>query len=173
MPQGLPKKIEIDLLLADLALKLRNAPARRRKILARLNIEHPQSLARPTGRPQRLHAAPAEMPAPAVKIPRRNPKLAGQRRNALSRQQPLHSRNLELSAELTTLALGHRSLLENCLLFRVSVLGCTPGRAAMAPELRRLVGRRANPTARRLQKQLKYKRGHSPIARSRLRGTQA
>jgi hypothetical protein len=66
LPQGLPKKIQFNLLLADLALQLADALARRRKILARLKIEHPHSLPRATGRPQRLRSAAAEMNAPVV-----------------------------------------------------------------------------------------------------------
>jgi hypothetical protein len=64
--QGLLKKIQFNLLLADLAFQLADALARRRKILGRLKIERPKCLARPTGRPQRLHAATAEMNAPFV-----------------------------------------------------------------------------------------------------------
>jgi hypothetical protein len=64
LPQGLPKKIQFNLLLADLALQLADPLARRRKILGRLKIERPKSLARPTGRPQSLRSATPEMHAP-------------------------------------------------------------------------------------------------------------
>jgi hypothetical protein len=75
LPQGLPKKIKLHLLLADLALQRVNALARRRKVLARLKIEHPKALARPTRRPQRRDASAAEIPAPLVQVPARNLKL--------------------------------------------------------------------------------------------------
>jgi hypothetical protein len=123
LPQGLPKKIQFNLLPADLALQLADALAGRRKILARFKLEHPKSLARPTGRPQRLRTPAAEMPTPAIQIPLPNPELAGQRGYALSRQHPLHRRKFELSAEHTPLTLGHRSLLENCLLFLCLIFG--------------------------------------------------
>jgi hypothetical protein len=66
LPQGLLKKIQFNLLLADLALQLADALARRRKILGRLKIERSKSLARSTGRSQGLRSATAEMNAPFV-----------------------------------------------------------------------------------------------------------
>jgi hypothetical protein len=66
LPQGSLKKIEFDLLLTDLALKLADALARRHKILARLKIEDPKSFARPARRPQCLGSTSPEMPAPFV-----------------------------------------------------------------------------------------------------------
>src|SRR5712664_1618504 len=61
-----------------------------------------------------------------------NMKLARERRHPLPRHHPLYRRKLELSAEHTAFALGHRSLLENCPLFLCLMLGvhstvdCTP-----------------------------------------------
>src|SRR5712671_1619753 len=52
-----------------------------------------------------------------------NMKLAGKRGHPLPRHHPLYCRKLELSAEHTALALGHRSLLENCPLFLCLILG--------------------------------------------------
>jgi len=49
LPQGLPKKIQFQLLLADLALQIINALARRRNIPRR--IERNCHLARPARRP--------------------------------------------------------------------------------------------------------------------------
>jgi hypothetical protein len=72
----LPKKIQFNLLLANLALQLADALARRHKILAWLSVEHPKSLAWPAGRPQRLRSAAAEMPAPSIQMPLQNPELA-------------------------------------------------------------------------------------------------
>jgi hypothetical protein len=66
LPQGLLKKIQFNLLLADLALQLADPPARRRKILARLKIEHSKSLAGSAGRSQGLRSATPEMLAPFV-----------------------------------------------------------------------------------------------------------
>jgi len=66
LPQGLPKKIQFNLLLADLALQLADALASRRKIPARLKIERPKSLAGSTGRPQCVRSATPEMLAPFV-----------------------------------------------------------------------------------------------------------
>src|SRR4030081_2697984 len=53
----------------------------------------------------------------------RNPKLARERRHPPPRYHPLYRRKLELSAEHTALAFGHRSLLENCPLFLCLILG--------------------------------------------------
>src|SRR6267154_1135956 len=52
-----------------------------------------------------------------------NMKLARERRHPLPRHHPLYRRKLELSAEHTAFALGHRSLLENCPLFLCLMLG--------------------------------------------------
>src|SRR5262249_36839937 len=123
LPQGLLKKIQFDLLLADLAFQLGNPFARRRKVLGRLKIEHPKSLAGSTGRPQRLRPAVPEVPPPLVQMPRRNPKLPGERRSTLPSHHPFDRRELELAAEYTALAFGHRSPLENCPLFLCRVLG--------------------------------------------------
>src|SRR3981081_1805250 len=53
----------------------------------------------------------------------RDLKLARERGRALPRHHPLYRRKLELSAEHTALAFGHRSLLENCPLFLCLILG--------------------------------------------------
>jgi len=66
LPQGLLKKIQFNLLLADLAFQLADALARRREIPARLKIERPKSLARSTGCSQGLRAATPEVHAPFV-----------------------------------------------------------------------------------------------------------
>jgi hypothetical protein len=123
LPQGLPKKIEFNLLLADLAFQLADVLARGRKILAWRKVGRPKALARPTRRPQRLRSAPPKMPAPLVQMPARNPKLPGECSGALPGYQPLGRRELELSAEHTSLSSGHRSPLENCPLFLCLILG--------------------------------------------------
>jgi hypothetical protein len=116
------KKIEFHLLLADLALQLADARARPHQILG-LEIGRSKSLARSTGRPQRIRATPAEMSAPLVKKAGRSPELAGQRSHACPRYHPLYHRKLELSVVDAPSSFGHRSLLENCLLFLCLSLG--------------------------------------------------
>src|ERR1700704_5925916 len=70
LPQGLPKKIELHLLLPDLALQLCDAFARARYIphlhglRLRRKLDSPGDLPRATRRPQRLSSAAAEMSAP-------------------------------------------------------------------------------------------------------------
>jgi hypothetical protein len=66
LPQGLLKKIQFNLLLADLALQFADALARRRKILGRLKIGRSKPLTRATGRSQRFRPATPEMNAPFV-----------------------------------------------------------------------------------------------------------
>jgi hypothetical protein len=68
LSQGLPKKIEFYLLLADLALQLADALARRHKVIRALKIENPKALARAACRPQRLRSPRPIMPAPSVKV---------------------------------------------------------------------------------------------------------
>jgi hypothetical protein len=117
LPQGLPKKIQFHLLLADLALQIANAPARRRNSLnptRRRTISH---LAGPTRRPQSLNATPPEMHAPLVELVRTHPKFDRQRFTTLPTQHPLHRRKLELPAENTSLHTGHFSSPKKCSLF--------------------------------------------------------
>jgi hypothetical protein len=79
LPQGLPKKIQFHLLLADLALQLGDAFARGRNILhppglrLRGKLGRPWDLPRATRRPQRFSSAAAEMRAPLVQMTARNP----------------------------------------------------------------------------------------------------
>jgi hypothetical protein len=81
LPQGLPKKIEFQLLLADLAFQIADALASRRKILhslrlgRRISLRRAKELARPAGRPQRVRSATAKMPAPLVQMTRRDLQL--------------------------------------------------------------------------------------------------
>jgi hypothetical protein len=72
LPQGLPKKIQFYLLLADLAFQLLDPPPRRRQILARFQLQHPKALMRTARRPQRFHATLPEVMNPAVYTPARN-----------------------------------------------------------------------------------------------------
>src|SRR5262249_34181711 len=125
--------IQFQLLLADLALQLADPLARRRNILARLNIKPAKTLARPAGRPQRVRTTAAEVLAPLVQMPRRYSKLVGQCGHTLPRSNPLHRRELELPAEHSALALGHRPLLENCPLFLCLIFGVHSTMARAAP----------------------------------------
>jgi len=77
MPQGLPKKIKFDLLLADLALQLGNAPAGLLKfapstrLRARLPVHTPSRplrSARSTGTAQSLRTARKEAITPDIQI---------------------------------------------------------------------------------------------------------
>jgi hypothetical protein len=54
MPQGLLKKIQLDLLLANLALQLRNPPPRLRQVVRRRPLIR-QHLLQPQGLPSGLH----------------------------------------------------------------------------------------------------------------------
>jgi hypothetical protein len=98
LPQGLPKKIEFHLLLANLALQLANAFACGRYILhphrlrLRGKLDRPWDLPRATSRPQRFSSAAAEMRAPPVQMTVRNPKRAGEFSCALPRDHPLDRR---------------------------------------------------------------------------------
>jgi hypothetical protein len=122
LPQGLPKKIQFQLLLADLALQITNALARRRKVRRRIELD--RHLAGTARRPQPLSAATAEMHAPLVKLVRAHPKLDGQRSTTLPIfHHPLHRRELELPAENTSLARGHFSSSKKCSLFTCLILG--------------------------------------------------
>jgi hypothetical protein len=104
----LPKKIEIDLLLADLALQLGNAHASRsefrggrsgrrlRRFAARNRND---CLARPTATAQGLRTARSETIAPSIQILAQNLQLARQGAHVLARQHPADDRELELSTE--------------------------------------------------------------------------
>jgi hypothetical protein len=122
LPQGLPKKIQFQLLLPDLALQITNALARGRNI--RLGIELYRHLPRPARRPQPLRAATTEMHAPFVELVRPNPQLAGKRHTTLPViYHPFHRRELELPAEYTSLARGHFPSQKKCSLFICLTLG--------------------------------------------------
>jgi len=68
LPQGCAKKIELQVLLPDLALQLADALAGRHKIVRGLNIEKPKALARPASRPKGLNSPRTVMAAPLVKL---------------------------------------------------------------------------------------------------------
>jgi hypothetical protein len=79
LPQGLLKKIEFYLLLADLALELDDAFARGGDILhprgprLRAKLDRPWDLPRATGWPQRFSSTATVMPVPFAQMTSRNP----------------------------------------------------------------------------------------------------
>src|SRR5262250_914426 len=144
MPQGSLKKIQIQLLLADLALQFGNTFARRlklrgRRLRRRLRTCAARSqtssvgLGRPAPAAQRLGTARLETIPPSIQILARHLKLTRQGAHVLARQHPADDADLELSAEDTVgyfglrFAFGHTfSYGELSLIFRVSLLGGTP-----------------------------------------------
>jgi hypothetical protein len=104
LPQGCSKKIQFNLLLADFALKFRNAPLRQGKFIgwsrrghgsrgcgqSFVTSLHPQDL--PLGwtssTAQRDRAARAETLAPLVKVLALDPQFARQRTHVLSSFHP-------------------------------------------------------------------------------------
>src|SRR5215208_7329985 len=91
MPQGLPKKIEISLLLPDLALELGDPPPRRRSLVEdrapqRRFFQRP--FARPTGTTQRFQAALPHLLLPFVQPLPVDLQLRGHSRGRLAGRQP-------------------------------------------------------------------------------------
>jgi hypothetical protein len=103
----LPKKIQFNLLLADLALEFGNA-FRRTRVSSR-NIACPLlharrngiAFARPTDRPQRLRPTCAKKITPCIEILTQHIQLLGKSPDALTRQNATDRLKLELSAENT------------------------------------------------------------------------
>src|SRR3974377_2445431 len=143
MPQGSLKKIEIQLLLADLAFQFGNAFARRLKLRGRRIRRRPRTcaarsqtgLGRPATAAQPLGTAGLEAIPPSIQILARHLKLTCQGAHALTRLHPADDADLELSAELTVGRFGARFVFghtfsygELSLIFRVSISGGTPGK---------------------------------------------
>jgi hypothetical protein len=94
MPQGLPKKIEFQLLLADLALQLSDAPAGEIKLVG-WHLERPArsrggcrprfALARPPQRTQGCRTAGAKQIAPSVEVLPQNLELSRHQLDRLAR----------------------------------------------------------------------------------------
>jgi hypothetical protein len=105
----LPKKIEFQLLLTDLALQFGNARARRRELPIRpawrrcvtLRQSRRPSPRRPTAAVQRLRAAGKKAIAPRRYVLAAKPQLARQRTHVLTRHHPIDDRDFELAAEYT------------------------------------------------------------------------
>src|SRR5580658_2502180 len=131
------KKIEFDLLLADLALQFGNTPAGRRKVFARpvrRRLDHLRRRRaacrprRPAAPAQGLRTTRQEAIAPSVQILARQLEFAPQGAHILARQKPADDAELKLSVENPgRLGLGHMSSYGELLpISRVSLLGCTP-----------------------------------------------
>src|SRR5450432_1332830 len=106
MPQGLPEKIQVQLLLADLPLQLGDLPPRLRQVIGlRRYAARPLHLQRlGLGRPpglgsKRLRASLPEGVTPAIDDRSLDRQLKRQRRAALAGPQPLDHLQLELAAE--------------------------------------------------------------------------
>jgi hypothetical protein len=104
----LPKKIEFELLLADLALKFGNTlygtNVARRDITRPL--PHPwrdsaSALARSTQWPERLRSASPKQLSPGIEILAQHRQLLRKSLYPLARQNPANRLKLEFSAELT------------------------------------------------------------------------
>jgi hypothetical protein len=132
----LPKKIEFDLLLADLALQFGDASAGEIKLVG-WHLYRPArsrggrrphvALARPPQWTQGRRTAGAKLIAPSVYILPQNLELSRHQPYRLARQNTSDGRKLELSTEDTGWLLGHVfSYGELSLISSASLLGCTP-----------------------------------------------
>src|SRR5882672_10384569 len=108
MPQGSPKKIEVDLLLTDLALQLGDLAARRLRLI-RLALPGPRPraqrlrLARPAGAAHRLRSALLVLAVPLVQPPAVHPDRPGHRRHCLAIRHPGDRRALLFFREISML----------------------------------------------------------------------
>jgi hypothetical protein len=176
MSQGSLKKIEIQLLLADLALQFGNPPAGRLKLCSRRLHRRLRicacsqtgsfGLARPAPAAQRLRTASLETVPPGIQILARHLKLTRHGAHVLARQHPADDADFELPAEDTMgrfgfrFAFGHTfSYGELSLIFRVSLLGRTPGKITgnfrnfptiLVPSVRSCIDLRCDPSALRM-----------------------
>src|SRR5205085_5401624 len=115
LPQGLPKKIQFNLLLTDLALQLGNTIARELKLRHRhvwylrpnAPRTRPVGFARSATTAQCLGATRSEPSAPKVQILARNLHFARQGSHILARQHPANDHQLEISTEDTG-CFGHQ-----------------------------------------------------------------
>jgi hypothetical protein len=110
------EKIQIDLLLPDLPLELRDPALRHRQRVGRRRIDQRRSrvrrdtgtmrrdrqhlrLARPPSAAQRKRPAGAKPLSPPMEILAPNPQLTDQRAHILARKHPIESRQLERAAQ--------------------------------------------------------------------------
>jgi hypothetical protein len=122
LPQGLPKKIEFQLLLADLALELRDPLLCRLKLVRWLRSKGADAgVLRPRASSQ-VKPGNAKLPVailPSVKKRPADPQFLRQRPDFLTAQYAFDDGKLRLRAERPRL-LWHQSSSENCHLFIVS-----------------------------------------------------
>src|SRR5690349_11960412 len=102
MPQGLPKKIEVGLLLPDLAFQLGDPPPRRRSLMEerapqRQPLQRP--LARPTATAQRFQPAPANLLLPLVQPTTVDLEFRRHSRYLFPRRNTAHRSSLQLNAD--------------------------------------------------------------------------
>jgi hypothetical protein len=107
----LPKKIQINLLLADLAFQFGDALESCAQLRGRaLRVCR---LARPTGTAQSFNTARSQAITPNVQHGAPKPQLPCQSTNVRTSQHPANYSLLELPTETTT-RLGHALSIENC-----------------------------------------------------------
>src|ERR1044072_2255887 len=103
MPQGLPKKIEVALLLPDLALELGDPPPRRRPLIEdrapqRQPLQRP--LARPTATSQRFQSSLANLLLPLVQPTPVDLQIRRHRRYLFASRNPANCPALQLNADI-------------------------------------------------------------------------
>src|SRR5260370_14505983 len=128
MPQGLPKKIEVALLLADLALELGDPTPRRRSFIEE-GAGHPRwvqgALARPTRPAQPPHPTLPHQVLPLVQTPAIDLQIRRHLRHSLAGRHPAHRGPLELSRLVYWSLHQFLSSRETVWGFSVSLSGCT------------------------------------------------
>ena len=107
MPQGLLKKIELKLLLPDLALQVADLLLGSRKIVRMADEGWPERLHRPTRSPDPFRAVPAILLTPIRQVPLRYLEVCADRFGHFPGQHPLYRRKLELPGENTSFTCGH------------------------------------------------------------------
>ncbi len=128
MLQGLPKKIEIDLLLADFAFQFGNASLGRldRRLRCGRRNRSRRHLARATRTTQRTWATRFEAITPNVKVLAQDLQLSCKRAHVLPSQESRNRCKLEFSTFDTEFLFGHVfPFRELSLIFRVSLSGGT------------------------------------------------
>jgi hypothetical protein len=99
MPQGLPKKIEVGLLLADLALELRDPTPRRRSLIEERTLQRragQAALARTAWTAQRFQPALPNLLLPLVYTAPVDLESGGYCRHIFPRRDTAHCRSLQL-----------------------------------------------------------------------------
>jgi len=128
MPQGSAKKIEVNLLLADLALQLGDPPPSRDALIRRFlprQRSSPQRLrlARSARLPKTVQPSLPVLAVPPVQAAALDPDLQGYRRHSLAGRYALHGPALHFHWENSRLLHASSSLRETVRIFPVSLLG--------------------------------------------------